>query len=406
MRAIAALLFGLSAASAAWVSVGPDGGYVQVLAIDPARPQTLFAAIYDYPENARLFRSDNAGASWTLVSRIPYSSITLLCVDPHDSAYLYAGSRTNTIFRSSDRGRTWTQFTLPGYASAFDPDPLVSGRLFAGGYYLYNSEYRSALYVSTNRGQTWTASMPRPDTVFYGYACAADPSSSGRVYLGSTSGYVHVTTDAGATWNVANSGIPSSDYVQSLTVNSAGVVLAATGSGVYRTTNSGANWTRASGAPTSATFIQYCRSDASRAWSLGRTDSMWVFVSTDAGANWQKPVPGYSTAKVANLVPDPGTGSTAYLSTQLGIYRSTNMGANWQTAHSGLRIAKISTIAAGPWNSERVYLEVAENGIFKSANRGLDWTRCNDFLSCGNICGIGVQPGTYGDILYALEGSG
>jgi len=406
MKVIAALFLGLSVAAAAWVSVGPDGGYVQALAIDPARPQTLFAAIYDYPENARLFRTDNAGASWTLVSRIPYSTITMLQFDPHDSMYLYAGARTNTLYRSTDRGRNWTQLSMPGYASAFDPDPLVPGRLFAGGYYYYNSAYRSALYVSTNRGTSWTISMPRPDTVLYSYACAADPTATGHVYLASTYGYVHLTTDAGATWTLANSGLPSNSYAQSLTVSSAGVALAATGTGIYRTTNSGANWTLTTNSPGSASFVQYCRSDAGRAWSLGRSDSIRVFVSTDAGSSWRQPIPGYSTGKAATLVPDPGTGTVAYVSGPMGIVRSTDMGANWQTAHTGLRIAKISTIAAGPWNSERVYLEVAENGVYKSANRGLDWTRCNDFLSCGNICGIGVQPGTDGDVLYALEGSG
>jgi photosystem II stability/assembly factor-like uncharacterized protein len=401
------LFLGLAVAGAEWVSIGPDGGHVQALAVDPARPQTLFAAIYDYPDNARLFRSDAAGNGWTLVGRIPYSSVSRLCVDPHDSTFLYASPRTNILFRSSDRGRTWTQLSVPGYASAFEPDPCVAGRLYAGGYYYSGSEYHAALYVSTDRGSSWSVSMPRPDTVFYAYACAADPTAAGRVYLGSNNGYLHVTTDAGATWQLANSGIPSTASMQRLSVNRDGsAVLAATSAGIYRSTDDGATWSLAGGGVAAAMSAEFSPGDASRAWALGRADSMRVFVSTDAGANWEQPVPGYVTSKVANLVPDPGAGTSAYLSTQTGIYRSSDMGNNWNTAHTGLRIAKISTISTGPWGTGRAYLEVSENGVFKTSDYGRTWTRCADFLSCGNICGIGVEFGTDVDVLYALEGSG
>ncbi|MBM3315972.1 hypothetical protein FJY71_09110 [candidate division WOR-3 bacterium] len=407
MRVMVVLCLGLAVAGAEWVSIGPDGGYVQALAVDPARPQTLFAASYDYPDSARLFRSDAAGNGWEFVGVIPYTSVSALRADPRDSMFLYAPARGDLLFRTSDRGRTWRQLTLPGYASTVEPDPHSALRLYAGGYYYYNGAYRAALYVSSDRGLTWAVSMPRPDTVFYAYACAADPTAAGRVYLGSNSGYLHVTTDAGMTWQPANAGIPSNASLQGLSVNRDGsAVLAATSAGIYRSTDDGTSWSLSGGGVASAMSAEFSPGDASRAWALGRADSMRVFASTDGGANWERPVPGYVTSKVAGLVPDPGAGTSAYLSTQTGIYRSTNMGADWQAAHTGLRIAKISTITAGPWWTGRAYLEVSENGVFKTTDRGTNWVRCADFLSCGNICGIGVDFGTDVDVLYALEGSG
>ncbi len=405
MRIIVVLVFGLSFAAAAWLPLGPDGGYVQAFALDPQDSQTEYAVSYDYPDNARVFCTTDGGTSWSLAGRVPNYYVNTVVVDVFNSTVLYAGSGSNVLYRSTDRGATWASSTLPGYTTDFDRDDQVEGRVYAAGYYLYNSEYHAALFISTNRGLTWSVSMPRPDTVFYGYACAAAPGYPGRVYLGCNNGYLYETTDAGTSWTLANSGIPPTASVSGLSISLLGPVLAATSSGIYRSAD-GINWALATGSPTGASSVDFGHPGGSTAWCLGRADSIRVYVSTDIGATWRCPSPGFATSKVASLHPWFFGDMTAFANTQIGIFRSTDMGANWQAAHSGLRIAKISTIAAGPWNSERVYLEVAENGVFKSANRGLDWTRCNDFLSCGNICGIGVQPGTDGDILYALEGSG
>jgi photosystem II stability/assembly factor-like uncharacterized protein len=407
MRTLSFLLLCISAAGAAWISIGPDGGYIQALGIDPQQRQTLYAACYDYPENARLFRSADAGLSWALVGQLPYYSASFLAVDPFDPDIIYASARSNMLYRSDDGGAHWMTWSMPGYASAIDLDQSTPGLLFAGGYYLYSSSYRAALYVSTDHGSTWSVSMPRPDTIFTGSACAVDPSETDVVYLGCSYGYLYRTTDAGLSWTLANSGIPTATAISGLAVNRDGsVVLAATSAGIYRSTDDGSTWYLASGSPTSVQSIRFSPSSADTAWVIGRADSIRVYISCDAGETWQRPVPGYTTTKVAYLTPDPASAATAYLNTQTGIFRSTDMGGNWSPAHTGLRIAKISTISAGPWNTGRAYLEVTENGVFKTEDRGREWTRCNDFLSCGNICGIGVQPGSPTDIMYALEGSG
>jgi photosystem II stability/assembly factor-like uncharacterized protein len=395
------------AASAAWVSLGPDGGYVQAFGIDPQAPARLYAACYDYPEDSRVFGSTDAGASWSMLGRIPYSSVTSLTIDPFDPDVIYAAGRGSGLYRSDDGGANWVLCNLPGYGQSFDWDASVAGRVYSGGYYLNGSSYCAALFISTDWGSSWSVSMPRPDTVFYAYACGADPSRSGTVYLGSNYGYIHRTTDAGASWTQTNAGIPSTASVQALTVNSDGsVVLAATSAGIFRSTDQGASWTLGAGSPASVMSARFSPGDARHAWTLGRADSMRVYVTTDAGATWVRPVPGFVTSKTASLVPHPEVPTSAFLGTQTGIFRSTDQGANWHTAHTGLRIAKISTITAGPWDSDRAYLEMSENGVFKTQDRGTNWTRCNDFLSCGNICGIGVAPEPGGDALYALEGSG
>ncbi len=184
------------------------------------------------------------------------------------------------------------------------------------------------------------------------------------------------------------------------------VVIAGTSAGIYWSTDAGATWSLGNGSPTSVVSVKFSTSDAQHAWTLGRSDSMRVYLTSDAGVTWTRSEPGFVTLKTVNLVPDPETPTAAYLGAQTGIFRLTDMGSKWSTVHSGWHIAKISTITAGPPGSDRAYLEMAENGVFKTLDRGMNWTRCNDFLSCGNICAIGVLFESGGDALYTLEGSG
>ncbi|MFO7675324.1 MAG: hypothetical protein R6X12_03290 [bacterium] len=408
-RTTVVLILALAAASApaAWQSIGPDGGYIMAMAINPRDARQVYATPYDYPDSARLFLSTDAGASWQDQGRVPDIYVTLLAADPLDNDRVYASGRGNVIHSSTDRGLSWTSSSLPGYGVSLAADPLTAGRVYVGGYYYHNGAYRAAAYVSTNHGASWSVSMPYPDTVSYTYSLAADPVDAGTVYLGANYAQLFKSTDGGANWQRASGGIPPGSSVQGISVSPADnrIVLAATTAGFYRTTDGGASW-QAAGAVSGTMSVAFSPADGSVAYGIGRTDSMRVCVTTDAGLTWNVPSPGYVTLKTASLHADPGTAATAWVNTQTGIYRSTDTGANWREAHTGLRITRISCISPSPGDGRRLYLEVHENGIFRTESAGDSWTRCNDFLSCGNVCGIGVAPGTGYDVLYALEGAG
>ena len=400
------LLLAAGTVFGAWQSVGPDGGYIQALAVDPVQPERLYAVPYEYPANARVFRSLDRAASWSVAGTIPYQSVTAFAVDPHNTSLLYALARGTALYRSTDCGQNWAEAALPGYASALAPDRAVAGRVYLAGYYSYGGDYRAAAYVSTDYGLNWSVSMPAPDTVSYAYAVAADPQVAGTVYLGAYSTQLYKSTDAGASWVRSSSGIPANSTTQALSVNpeNSRVVLAAQTDGVYRTSDGGANWVRV-GDMTGAMSVAFGAGGAT-AYALGRSDSIRVWVSDDSGATWFLPRPGYTTLKSAQLQPDPVESQTAWLSSQTGIYRSTDTGANWGPAHAGLRITKITCISASPADPNRLYVEVVDNGVFKTLTAGDSWTRCNDFLSCGSICGIGIAVNSGRDVLYAFEGSG
>ncbi|MFO7638399.1 MAG: hypothetical protein R6X14_03715 [bacterium] len=394
-------------ALAAWESVGPDGGYIMAMAIDPREPARVCAVPYDYPDSARLLASTDAGGSWNELGRLPDTYVMVLAIDPGDHERLYAIGRGNLLHRSTDGGRNWASSSLPGYGMALAVDPLAGGRLYVSGYYYHGGAYRAAAYVSNDHGASWTVSMPQPDTTGYGYAVAADPVDAGAVYLGAGSSQLYKSTDAGESWRRASDGLPAGSSVQSLSVNPVDnrVLLAATSSGFYRTADGGGRWTL-TGSFDRTQSVAFSPVGGAVAYGLVWTDAMRVCVSTDGGVSWVVPSPGYVVLKSAVLHADPGAAATVWVNTQTGIYRSTDAGSNWHPAHAGLRITRISCVSPSPVDGRRLYLEVHENGIFRTESAGDSWTRCSDFLACGNICGIGVAPGGGQDVLYALEGAG
>ena len=77
---------------AEWTAVGPFGGEITALAVDPAAPATIYAGTI----SDGVYMSTNAGASWTAVSSglpaAPNTAITALAIDPAVPSTLYAGT--------------------------------------------------------------------------------------------------------------------------------------------------------------------------------------------------------------------------------------------------------------------------------------------------------------------------
>jgi hypothetical protein len=47
-----------------WVSIGPEGGTVLALAVDPSSPSTVYAGCYSSGGGGGIFKTVNGGASW------------------------------------------------------------------------------------------------------------------------------------------------------------------------------------------------------------------------------------------------------------------------------------------------------------------------------------------------------
>ncbi len=92
-----------------WEVVGPSGGDVRVIAIDPKDVNRLYISTLD----GQIYTSADAGKSWSLLVNLnkPQLILDQLFVDSRDSKIIYASGHRHTapggFFRSTDGGATW-----------------------------------------------------------------------------------------------------------------------------------------------------------------------------------------------------------------------------------------------------------------------------------------------------------
>lgn len=137
----------------------------EALALDPNNPDVVYIAAgkYLWDKSGSLFKSTDRGQTWTqLPLELPIGGNEprrwvgeRLVVNPHNSNEVWFGSRSNGLWRSSNGGQTWQAVeNFPGEPddevgiSAIAFDPAQAGRLFVNA-------FEDGVYESVNGGQTW-----------------------------------------------------------------------------------------------------------------------------------------------------------------------------------------------------------------------------------------------------------
>jgi hypothetical protein len=141
---------------------------------------------------------------------------------PPMSQILYVGTSTGRIWRSDDAGLSWTDLTkdpLPvtsdttgRYVTWIDTDPTDADRVVVSysGWNASTSPARPGhIFRSNDGGATWTdISGALPDEPFNSLAVDPNPGKNGHVFVGSDTG-VYLNTDAwnGDSWTRINNGL-------------------------------------------------------------------------------------------------------------------------------------------------------------------------------------------------------
>jgi photosystem II stability/assembly factor-like uncharacterized protein len=76
---------------------------VNGFAVHPSNPRIMYVAMRD-----GIFRTDNAGASWTAATDGP-KNVAAVAVNPRKPGDLYAATMDGKIFRSTDGGARWDE---------------------------------------------------------------------------------------------------------------------------------------------------------------------------------------------------------------------------------------------------------------------------------------------------------
>jgi len=299
-----------------WTVLGPSGGDVRAVEIDPKNKDRVFITTLD----GQIYVSNNAGGSWQLLASLDEPELVLdqLMIDPRDSNVIYASGHRQKdpggFFKSTDGGKSWKESKELRSESIHsmtqsdkDPNVILVGAL-------------DGVWMSKDSGDHWEKISPdlsRPNYELPAsigkykedatkqahrrgviYAVAPSPLDANRIWCGTDDGLIHLTTDAGKTWS--NVTPPSISAWQKISVIEAGHFDANTAYAavntlriddlrphIFATHDSGRTWTEIVNGIPAGQIINAIREDPERKGLLFAAAEKGVYVSFDDGANWE-----------------------------------------------------------------------------------------------------------------------
>ena len=355
----ASIIAGLPApGTAQWTqTAGPDGGYVLDI---HASGNNLVAAAAN-----GIFYSTDQGAHWSPAMQAGGGATSLA---EGGSSQVWAGL-SQGVALSTDGGAHWSNVTTPLINDYVDAIAATPSQVLA-------SEY-GGLFRSTDLGVSWMdIGGGLPST-----AANALLIDGGDIWAGlqNSPHALYRSTDGGATWQYADSGIVPKD-VRSI-VRFAGRLFSSTwGGGVFVSADTGRTWTAANSGLV-GTIVQRLYPFGTR---LCASSDDGLFVSGDTGKTWtgtgQLPMAGYGGGSIASV------GSTLFSGGADGVYGSTDTGAVWTLRNNGMIGTGVPALVS---QGSAIVSGTYYNGVAISTDGGSSWAYAN--------------KGLPGHILYTLQ---
>ncbi|MBK8978688.1 MAG: exo-alpha-sialidase [Planctomycetes bacterium] len=190
----------------------------------------------------KLIASTDDGATWTAPSAQPGqgpSSWARQMILTGDGVLLWPSCLTDRMYRSDDKGATWTHAIVPG-ASLFQPLCDAGGGVYLCGDATASPNTAIGLHRSLDRGRTWqtvtTVNLQRPTATYWRDVIAVDGTllASACCHEGtSTERYMQLfrSFDSGTTWcsygNPFQGPYGGMQAIYQMCVTDAGIVFAA-----------------------------------------------------------------------------------------------------------------------------------------------------------------------------------
>ncbi len=388
--------------------IGPfRGGRTRAAAGVPSHPNLFYVGAV----NGGVWKSDDFGRTWNpIFDQEPTQSIGAIAVAASDPNIVYVASGEglhrpdlsvgNGIYKSTDAGKTWTHLGLndgqqiPGLAV----DPRDPNRVFAAVLgHPYGPSGERGLYLSSDGGQSWKKVIAgdentgasdveidpsNPDIV---YACLWEaregPWEDNNVFNG-THGGLFKSTDGGSTWHPLKTGLPddlAQIYVAIAPSNPrrlyATVGTASAKLGVYGSDDGGESWSQITGDPRPSGRIgggdlPVPKVDPKNP-DIVYSASTVTMRSTDGGKTWSgfRGAPGGDDYQ--NLWINPNDPNTILLVGDQGALVTVNGGATWSSWYNQptAQIYHVSVSNSFPY---RVCGGQQESGSVCIASRGND----------------------------------
>jgi photosystem II stability/assembly factor-like uncharacterized protein len=356
------------------------GGAV-VLAADPADAETVYAA------GTKVFVSHDGGDTVTeLSSTFPhalFNQVTALAISPASPEVLYAAIPLLGVAVSRDRGRHWSLSQQRGLSARFSFfRPGLSGRL-------YQQPYQDgSLFRSRDHGASWEMRGTTPSSSVVDLTELA--GSPDDLWAADTTSALLHSADGGATWSRTLLPDPLRSNAQAVASPAPGVLLAG-GCGIFRSADGGRSWSRVfpcvvgeAGGQAVRLVLRLGTAPGwpGRAWAEVRSSGpesleTLVLFSQDSGRTWR--TLWRRPADISGIRRIAAARGLIYLNRDFVLLRSHDQGAHWEVG-GGLPAPAV-TLAVDAADPDVVVVGTHEGGVFRSTDGGETWTAENAGLA-------------------------
>ena len=388
--------------------IGPfRGGRTRAATGVPGQPNVFYVG----QVNGGVWKSDDYGRTWNpIFDHESTQSIGAIAVAPSDPNIVYVASGEGLvrpdlsvgsgIYKSIDAGQTWTHLGLTDSQQipALAVDPRDPNKVFAAVLgHPYGPNAERGIYRSTDGGQTWQKVIGKdaniggsdveidpsdPDTVYASmWEVRAGPWEDGNEFNG-TGGGLYKSTDGGSTWQTLTNGLPndlSQIYVAIAPSNPRRLYATlSTASGklsVYRSDDAGESWAQITDDPRPSGRIgggdlSIPKVDPKNP-DMVYTASTVTMRSTDGGKTWAgfRGAPGGDDYQ--NLWINPTNGNIILLVSDQGALVTVNGGATWSSWYNQPTAQLYHAIADNSF-PYRVCAGQQESGSVCISSRGND----------------------------------
>ena len=287
-----------------------------------------------YVGTSELYKSKDLGNTWELMD---FKRMPLEVMETQNGSIL-VGTYRGGIFRSNDKGETWTNVGFENNVYIFKIIQTSNGTILASATFARNGspkDTQTGVFISEDDGLTWQVTAITAENI----KGIFNPKSELIFASGTGANNFHRSVDNGLTWSTNVIGIPDSIPVTAI-VDTKGILFASVGD----------------------------PQDAARTMGGG------IFKSEDDGLTWTKSDDGLSeNTKVSDIALIENTlfVSTGYPINigDRGIFKSTDLGQTWKTA--GLNDSQIRLIRTT--TNQHLIAGSNVSSIFISNNKGKSW---------------------------------
>ena len=226
---------------------------------------------------------------------------------------------------------------------------------------MYATTYNLGIFKSTDGGKNWVfASFGIKN--WYGMQLATHPEDPDTIFT-TTNGGVYKSTNAGESWKLIGSSELCDDEDIGGNCHYHGIIIEKEAPFKVLVGSGG---------------DQYAKE------GVGLTGS------EDSGESWRNSDDGFvRDVHVSKLIIDPNNNNVFYATTQgeteytdkvgdgAGVFKSTDRGNNWSQINNGLNSLETNVLVVDPNDSETLYLGTDDDGVYKSTDGGETWKKLN-----------------------------